>query len=143
MNNRYLRQEYWASPPRIDSSSGNGIKREGGYQITDDLVLDAQFYPGEAQRFTAAWREGGRENTPRGDQVIWGFFYADPVDRDWGSPENPDVYVKIWSDVSGRLDVNFFHVSVPSLKLESRFKNARKSETVTMEQRYARHEYQR
>ena len=36
-----------------------------------------------------------------------GHFYASPSDVTWGSSNNPDLFVKIWFDVSGRVDVNF------------------------------------
>ena len=37
----------------------------------------------------------------------------------WGSQNNPDLFVKIWFDVCGRVDVNFFHVSVPDIEVYS------------------------
>ena len=65
------------------------------------------------------WRLGGQDTTSRGDQVVWGHFYASPTDVTWGSQDNPDLFVKIWFDVSGRVDVNFFHVSVPEIEVYS------------------------
>ncbi|MEZ5672587.1 MAG: hypothetical protein R3E08_09465 [Thiotrichaceae bacterium] len=41
------------------------------------------------------WHNGGSSTTARGDQVAWGcYFYANPKDIDWGSEQNPDIYVK-------------------------------------------------
>ncbi|GEM_PF-4447935 len=141
LNGRYIRQEYHDSPPSITPTSGTGSRSSGGYQVTPELRISATFYPGAADAFPAAWREGGRATTARGDQVIWGFFYADPSDRDWGSPENPDVFVKIWYDVSGRVDVNYFHVSVPDIQVDSTFNGSSSSGTVTLDGRYLRHEF--
>ena len=53
--------------------------------------------------------------TSRGDFVISGYFYVDPNDTNWGDVNNPDLYIKVWHDASGRIDVNCFHVSVPDI----------------------------
>lgn len=146
MDNRYVRHEYWGVLPTISNSTfSGGERREDGYNITEDLNIRGVFYPSTSEAFPSAWREEGRETTARGDQVIWGFFYADTVDRTWGNADNPDVYVKIWYDVSGRIDINFFHVSVPEISVTSSFRNGidSQTDTVTMENRYIRHEYQR
>jgi hypothetical protein len=141
MGDRYIRHEYHGSIPSVTNCSGTGIRNEDGYDITDTLKINAVFYPNTPESFAAAWREGGRATTNRGDKVIWGFFYADPVDRDWGNPENPDVFVKIWYDISGRVDVNYFHVSVPDIVVKSTFSGTDATNSVTMEERYIRHEF--
>ena len=41
------------------------------------------------------------------------------MDVTWGSENNPDLFVKIWFDVSGRVYVNYFHVSVPDIEVYS------------------------
>jgi hypothetical protein len=144
MDERYIRHEYRSSPPSIAPTNGSGVRRTNGYQITDDLKIAAWFYPGTADAFPAAWREGGRATTARGDEAVWGFLFADTLDRAWGSPENPDVYVKIWFDASGRVDINYFHVSVPDIRVESNFRSASpQTTTVTLDNRYIRHEFQR
>jgi hypothetical protein len=142
VSTRYLRQEYHLAVPSINNSNGTGNRSTEGYQISEQLHLEAEFYPGSNESFPAAWREGGRAFTQRGDQVIWGFFYADSSDRDWGNAENPDLYVKIWYDISGRVDVNFFHVSVPDIQVKSTFSGQQNSSVVTLAERYQRHEYQ-
>jgi hypothetical protein len=53
--------------------------------------------------------------TARGDFVISGYFYVDGTQTSWGNPNNPDLYIKVWHDASGRIDVNCFHVSVPDI----------------------------
>jgi hypothetical protein len=94
----------------------------------------------------ALWSEGGRDQTTRGDEVVWGHFYANPSDVSWGSQMNPEVFVKIWFDAGGRVDVNFFHVSVPDIEVYSALPDDGsydQSGTCIMADRYIRHEYQR
>jgi hypothetical protein len=94
----------------------------------------------------AVWRLGGQDTTARGDQVVWGHFYASPSDVSWGSQDNPDLYVKIWFDVSGRIDVNYFHVSVPDIEVYSDYPSDSAYDqkgTTIMSDRYIRHEYRR
>ncbi|MDM8550860.1 hypothetical protein QUF72_12305 [Desulfobacterales bacterium HSG2] len=92
------------------------------------------------------WREGGRSETDGGDRVVWGYFYACPDDVDWGSVNNPDIFVKIWFDRTGRTDVNFFHVSVPDISVYSEYdtfnKTLREDGTATTSTRYIRHCYE-
>lgn len=115
-----------------------------GFMITDDLRIDALIH-GENSNIEAVFHKGGEDITARGDSVIWGYFYADPADVSWGSKDNPDVYVKIWFDISGRIDVSFFHVSVPEITVFSAspwtgtiYDN---HDTLTTDHRYVRHEY--
>ena len=94
----------------------------------------------------AVWRLGGQDTTTRGDQVVWGHYYASPSDVTWGSQDNPDLYVKIWFDASGRIDVNFFHVSVPDIEVYSDYPNNSSYDqkgTTIMPDRYIRHEFWR
>ena len=87
---------------------------------------------------------GGSGTTNRGDEVAWGFFYANPSSVTWGSDNNPDLYVKVWYDAPAkRIDVNFFHVSAPDIKAYSGFANTNydNGATTTQNTRYTRHEY--
>ncbi|ALG67089.1 hypothetical protein [Beggiatoa leptomitoformis] len=101
----------------------------------------------QSREIRTVWRKGGEEQTSGGDRVIWGFFYANPEDVSWGSFNNPDVYLKVWIDRSGRVDVNFFHVSVPDIFVATGFaKNGAPTSafgelqsTVTLNSRYVRH----
>jgi hypothetical protein len=92
---------------------------ECGYLVTSDLWIRAVIETEETGPIEGVWRRGGEDTTSAGDQVIWGHFYADPGDVAWGSENNPDLLVKIWFDHGGRLDVNFFHVSVPDIEVYS------------------------
>ncbi len=106
---------------------GNGIPPPGGEStvmpgdgrmISDDLRIAAQIRTDHGI-IDAPFRKGGEETTARGDRVVWGHFHADPAHVSWGSGGNPEVYVKVWHDITGRLDVNFFHVSVPEITVFS------------------------
>ncbi len=115
-----------------------------GNLVGDDLWIRAVIHTEEKGPIEAVWEEGGRGETMGGHRVIWGYFYASPDDVSWGSRENPDLFVKIWFDRSGRLDVNFFHVSVPEIDVYSDYPyNGTPDEegTTTMSQRYIRQYY--
>jgi hypothetical protein len=67
-------------------------------------------------------------------------------DVTWGIENNPDLFVKIWFDMSGRVDVNFFHVSVPDIEVYSDLPDDGSYDqkgTTIMDNRYIRHEYWR
>jgi len=92
-----------------------------GYMATTDLWIRAVINTVEKGPVDAVWRKGGEDFTQAGDHVIWGYFYADPRDVSWGSRQNPDLFVKIWFDHGGRIDVNYFHVSVPDIDVYSEY----------------------
>jgi hypothetical protein len=115
-----------------------------GYIVTSDLWIKAVIDTEEKGPISAIFYEGGDNITSRGDRVIWGYFYANPTDVTWGNQGNPDLYVKIWFDVSGRIDVNYFHVSVPDITVYSSYPydgSYDQTGTTTMNNRYIRHEY--
>jgi len=116
----------------------------GGYLIEPNLWIRAVIHTEEKGSVEAVWQEGGRDKTEGGDKVIWGYFYASPDDVNWGSEDNPDVFVKIWFDRGGRVDVNYFHVSVPDIYVFSDYpydKNYDEDGTVTTSRRYIRQFY--
>lgn len=104
--------------PSLDISlQGTGSGK--GFIVGPDLWIRAIIHTAEKGAVEAAWQKGGEDTTTAGDHVIWGHFYARPEDVNWGSPQNPDVSVKIWFDRSGRVDVNFFFMSVPDIEVLS------------------------
>ncbi|OQX19558.1 MAG: hypothetical protein BWK80_36745 [Desulfobacteraceae bacterium IS3] len=96
-----------------DAAYGGGT----GVMATNQLWINAVIYTSEKGLIDAVWQKGGEDKTDGGDEAMWGYFYASPDDVSWGSPDNPDIFVKIWFDRSGRIDVNYFHVSVPDIKV--------------------------
>jgi hypothetical protein len=154
MSTRYIRQYYETGQSNSDENSEDGLAMGGytqtnnpsGYSTINDLRIGAIINTEEKGPIEAIWRLGGQDTTTRGDQVVWGHFYASPNDVTWGSANNPDLYVKIWFDASGRIDVNYFHVSVPDIEVYSDYPSDGtydQTGTCIMADRYIRHEYQR
>ena len=113
-----------------------------GFTITSDIWINAKINTVEKGLVNAVWQKGGDSTTARGDRVIWGYFYASPADVGWGNKNNPDMFVKIWFDASGRIDVNYFHVSVPEVEVYSSKKGGTVlTGTATMDKRYVLHSY--
>jgi sugar lactone lactonase YvrE len=121
-----------------------GLAKGEGTLVTNNLWIMATIYTEERGPIEAVWRLGGDAETSRGDRVIWGYFHASPSDVGWGNLDNPDAFVKIWYDVSGRVDVNFFHVSVPDIEVTSSINEVEtpRYNIISMSKRYARHTYQ-
>gem|GEM_PF-198799 len=115
---------------------------DSGYAITSDLWIRAVISTEEKGPVEALWQQGGRDTTAEGHEVIWGYFYANPSDVAWGSQDNPDAFVKIWFDASGRLDVNFFHVSVPDIVVYSNYEGASTNGVISTSRRYIRQWYE-
>jgi hypothetical protein len=154
MNRRYIRQYYEGGQSYSEDNNEDGIAASGysqtgnpsGYSTINDLRIGAMINTVEKGSIEAVWRLGSQYTTARGDQVVWGHFYANPSDVTWGSQDNPDLFVKIWFDVSGRVDVNFFHVSVPDIEVHSDLPTDATYDqkgTTVMHDRYIRHEYWR
>ena len=110
----------------------------GEYAINSDLQIKAIIHTEDKGPIEAVWQKGGQGQTAGRHEVVWGYFYADPEDVSWGSPENPDLFVKIWFDASGRVDVNFFHVSVPDIEVFAEYKGRALEGTTTLSRRYVR-----
>ncbi len=151
---RYIRQYYQNGESHMDENYEDGSPPSGyspggnpsGYLTINDLRIGSMINTVEKGPIDAVWRLGGQDTTSRGDQVVWGHYYASPLDVTWGSQDNPDLFVKIWFDVNGRIDVNFFHVSVPDIEVYSDLPNDGTYDqkgTTIMDNRYIRHEYWR
>jgi hypothetical protein len=154
MSRRYVRQYYENGQSHSDENYEDGNPPSGysttgnpsGYSTINALRIGSIINTVEKGPIDAVWRFGGQDTTSRGDQVVWGHFYANPSDVTWGSQDNPDLYVKIWFDVSGRVDVNYFHVSVPDIEVYSDLPDDGTYDqkgTTIMDNRYIRHEYWR
>ena len=152
MDRRYIRQYYENGQSNSDENYEDGNPPSGysptgnpfGYSAINDLRIGSIINTVEKGPIDAIWQLGGQDTTARGDQVVWGHFYASPSDVTWGSENNPDLFVKIWFDVSGRTDVNFFHVSVPDIEVYSDLPDEGAYDqqgTTIMDNRYIRHEY--
>ncbi len=98
----------WISP-EVQDLSGNRLGEEYKWSFTlqnavsilnSCLFLGAMIYTGERGLIDESWRLGGDDITARGDKVLWGYFYTDPGQVSWGSDNNPDLFVKIWFDLT-------------------------------------------
>ena len=152
MDRRYIRHCYeggqsYSTEQTEDGNPPSGYSQTGnpsGYSTINDLRIGAMINTVEKGPIDAIWQLGGQDITSRGDQVVWGHFYASPSDVTWGSQNNPDLFMKIWFDVSGRVDVNYFHVSVPDIEVYSDYPSDgtyNQKGTTIMADRYIRHEY--
>jgi hypothetical protein len=152
MSRRYIRQFYESGQSYSEENYEDGLPAPGyspannpfGYSTINNLRFGAMINTVERGSVEAVWRLGGQDTTARGDQVVWGHFYADPSDVTWGNEDNPELFVKIWFDVSGRIDVNFFHVSVPDIEVYSDYPDDGTYDqkgTTIIPDRYIRHEY--
>jgi hypothetical protein len=152
ISRRYIRQYFQGGQSYSDENYEDGNTSSGylaagnplGYSTINNLRVGSRINTVEKGPIDALWRLGGQDTTARGDQVVWGYFYASPSDVTWGSQDNPDLFVKIWFDVSGSVDVNFFHVSVPDIEVYSDlFSDSTYDQkgTTMMDNRYVRHEY--
>ena len=153
MSKRYVRQYYlngqgYAEESYEDGNPPAGYRPAGnppGYAAADNLRTGAVINTVEKGPVHALWRKGGEGTTVGGHRVAWGYFYADPYDVNWGSENNPGLFVKIWFDAGGRTDVNFFHVSVPDIEVYSAHPDEGSYDqkgTTILSNRYVRHEYQ-
>jgi hypothetical protein len=118
----------------------------GGYDLAENgLRIGAIIQTENMGPIEGIWRQGGQATTERGDKVLWGYFYADPAIMNWGSAENPDLFVKAWYDVSGAVFLNFFHVSVPDIDVFSEMPVTgiyNNQGTTTLGNRFIEHRYQ-
>jgi hypothetical protein len=152
MSRRYIRQYYKNGQSDTEEKHEDGKGPAGyspaanpeAYSVINNLEIGTVIRTVEAGDIEGLWRKGGEDITEAGDQVLWGYFFADPDTVEWGSPENPEVFVKVWLDHIGRADVNFFHVSVPDIEVYSAPPWSDEYDqrgTTILDNRYIRHEY--
>ena len=116
---------------------------DGGYSVTADLWAKAVLAV-SGSPVPLVWQEVGVDTTPSGDQVISGYFYADPADFAYGSPYNPELFVKIYIAASGWCNMAFNHVTVDPVSIDSAHGYAgapQQSGSVILENRLLEHRY--
>ena len=117
--------------------------RDGGYDVTADLWAKAMLKPVSGD-VTLVWQMVGAAITPSGDQVISGYFYADPANFAYGSQYNPEVFVKIYIAAGGWCNIAFNHVTVDNVEVSSAHPYSGVVDsfaTITTTSRLAQHEY--
>ena len=117
--------------------------QDGGYDITSELWAKAVLeVPGNP--VTLRWKMVGADITPSSDQVISGYFYANPNDFAYGSEYNPELFVKIYIAANGWCNIAFNHVTVDDVTVYSGHNNvglANQTGTVTLNDRLDEHQY--
>ena len=86
----------------------------------------------------------GTDTTPNGDRVVSGYFYADPAVFSYGSPFNPEVFVKLYIAASGWTNMAFNHVTVDDISICSAYQysgSANKSDSISINGRLKEHQY--
>ena len=133
LSERYIGHYYFSethtASADLQSDCGDpavGLPASGnpaGFVIKNRLRIGAVIQTEDKGPIEAIWQQGGEDATERGDDVVWGYFYADPEIVSWGSPQNPDIFVKIWFDRSGSVFINYFHASVPDIEVYTDYTN--------------------
>ena len=117
--------------------------QDGGYDITSALWAKAVLQV-TGNPVTLVWKEVGTDITPSGDQVISGYFYADPSDFAFGSQYNPEVFVKIYIATNGWCNLAFNHVTVDDVIVSSSHNyngTQDQSGSISLSNRLLEHEY--
>ena len=124
--------------------SGNlWAAQDVGYNVTSGLwakaVLEVSGNP-----VTLVWSEVGTDTTPSGATVVSGFFYADPADFAYGSPYNPELFVKVYIAPDGWCNMAFNHVTVDPVTIYSAHNyvgTADQTGQATLDNRLVEHTY--
>jgi hypothetical protein len=117
--------------------------RDGGYDVTSSLWAKADLQV-SGSPVTLVWKAVGTDITPSGDQVISGYFYADPNSFAYGSQYNPEVFVKIYIAKNGWCNIAFNHVTVDNVTVYSAHQYvgvAQKTGTAKLTNRLVEHQY--
>ena len=117
--------------------------RDSGYDITSSLWAKAVLQVSTSP-VTLVWKVVGTDITPSGDQVISGYFYADPNDFAYGSQYNPELFVKIYIAKSGWCNIAFNHVTVDNVTVYSAHMYegaAQQTGTAMLTKRLVEHQY--
>ncbi len=102
----------------VHQQAGATSAVDGGYALTKDMWAKAVLeVPGAP--VPLVWKLVGADITPSGDQVISGYFYADPDDFAYGSVYNPEVFVKVYITTNGWCNIAFNHVTVDPVNVYS------------------------
>jgi len=129
-----VNQQYGSNP--VD-------EKDGGYNVTSELWTKAVLQV-SGNPVTLVWKAVGTDLTPSGDQVISGYFYADPKDFAYGSRYNPEVFVKIYTAKNGWCNIAFNHVTVDNVTVYSGHQYAgaaQQTGTILLSKRLAEHQY--
>jgi hypothetical protein len=145
---------------RLAEHSYTGVSADGDFTVPTDTSAASPYQDGGyilyselwgqsvLQTATGSvpliWKEVGNDTTPSGDRVISGYYYADPTAFAYGSPFNPELFVKVYIAANGWANIAFNHVSVDPIDVASALSYAgtpQNTDTVILENRLAEHSY--
>lgn len=119
INDRLVEHQYTGVSIQQNVASGvPGSKSSNGYTVSSNLWLNTIFKTPVGD-VTLIWKEVGTDTTPSGDKVVSGYFYADPEDFAYGSPFNPEAFVKIYIASNGWANIAVNHVTVDDIDVFS------------------------
>jgi hypothetical protein len=126
--------------------SAPAVGNPDGNLLNSGFRLGAMNFRANQQPSEKLWQAGGLGQTPRGDMVVWGFFHGDVTYRPDTDPVIPELFVKLWFDVSGAVYVDWFNASLGHISAFSVYPDAigyaQKGRTFK-NNRYLRHRYNR
>ena len=150
LTNRLLEHQY--NGVAIDNSLANAVAASnsddisataGGYILSSCMWAQAILQvPGNP--VTLIWKAVGSDTTPSGDLVVSGYYYADPDIFAYGSPYNPEVFVKVYISTSGWANIAFNHVTVDDIAIASAHPyggSIDQSATASLASRLVEHQY--
>ena len=126
-----------------DDGGGDTHNLDGGFTVASGLWLKAVLRTSIGS-FTLHWTLVGTDTTPSGDRVVSGYFYTDPDDFAYGSPYNPEAFVKIYIATNGWANIAFNHVTVDPIDCYSALNYDGTYEqvgTATLDARLQEHSY--
>ncbi len=126
-------------PPSMELEGQTDVANNLTATLWAEAVLEVPGNP-----VTLQWKMVGADITPTGDQVISGYFYADPDDFVYGSVYNPEVFVKVYIAANGWANVAFNHVTVDPVSVYSAHNytgSPNQTGTVTLTGRLVEHAY--
>ena len=137
--NEIANNEYENCPPSMELESQTDVANN----LTDTLWAQAILeVPGNPVMLN--WKMVGADITPAGDQVVSGYFYADPDDFAYGSLYNPEVFVKVYITPNGWANMAFNHVTVDPVSIYTSHNNPglpSQTGVTTLSNRLVEHQY--
>ena len=119
------------------------VVEDGGHNVTSELWIKAILEVAD-NPVTLKWKMVGADIISNSNQVISGYFYADPNDFVYGSAYNPELFVKIYIAANGWCNIAFNHVTVDNVDISSAHQYgglADQSGMATLDRRLVEHQY--
>lgn len=128
--------------PEADGNPPQAV--DAGYVVVSELWIKAVLHVPN-NPVALVWKEIGSAAFPNGDQMVSGYFYADPAVFSHGSVYNPEVFVKVYVTAYGWCNIAFNHLTVDDVTVSSAYPysgSADITSSVTINSRLEEHQYQ-